>query len=157
MYKGWGEYWCRDPAIDEPQKWEEFEQLLSHVPAWRLEIATANTKARSMRGSCSGSAKELQVLPDALVINPFAYPQKLEISHDWPDVCMKAFVVCLAKTIADATWKDVRPITVASMIYCIWGQMRTHKILTWMNQQIWFGASGRQFFRSHYLDVDSRH
>ena len=147
MYKGWSEYWCRDPAIDEPQRWEEFEQLLSHVPSWHplhfqpLDLtdwryAIANTKARSMRGSCSWSAKELQALPDALVLILLHILNGIETSGDWPEVCMRAFVVCLAKTCGDITWKDVRPITVASMIYRIWGRMRTHKILTWMNQQI---------------------
>ena len=147
MYKGWSEYWCRDPEIDEPQRWEEFEQLLSHVPSWHplhfqpLDLtdwryAITNTKARSMRGSCSWSAKELLVLPEALVLVLLHILNFIEISGEWPDVCMKAFVVCLAKTTGEVTWKDVRPITVASMIYRIWGRMRTHKILTWMNQQI---------------------
>ena len=76
------------------------------------------------------------VLPEALVLVLLHILNFIEISGEWPDVCMKAFVVCLAKTTGEVTWKDVRPITVASMLYRIWGRMRTHKILTWMNQQI---------------------
>ena len=64
MYKGWSEYWCRDPAIDDVQRWDEFEQFLSHVPAWHplhfqpLDLndwryAIANTKAHTMHHSCS--------------------------------------------------------------------------------------------------------
>ena len=147
MYKGWSEYWCRDPAIDGMERWEDFEQLLSHVPSWHplhfqpLDLtdwryAIANTKAHTMRGSCSWSAKELSTLPDALVLILLHILSFIEQLGVWPDVCMKAFVVCLAKTTGDITWKDVRPITVASLIYRIWGRMRTHKILTWMNQQI---------------------
>ena len=80
--------------------------------------------------------KESRVLPDALVLILLHFLNSIEATGDWPDVCMKAFVVCLAKKTGDITWKDVRPITVASLIYRVWGRMRTHKMLTWMNQQI---------------------
>ena len=144
MYAGWQQYWNRDsPETD----WSEFRALIHALPQWQkydylpltledFRFAMNKTKKKSMKGACSWSAMELMNLPDAAAQALIAIFNCIEGGLGWPVSMMEAFVICLAKQLGDLSWKDVRPITVTSMLYRVWGRCRTHQLLKWIALQV---------------------
>jgi len=147
LHDGWKQYWDRDPKQDDESNWASLMQVVEASPSWDplqldpLNIhdwryAMSNTKNKSMRGSDSWTAKELKQIPDGLIIVLLAIYNYIERYANWPADLLQAFVVCLAKAEGELTWDLVRPITVTSMLYRVYGRMRTHRILKWIQIQV---------------------
>lgn len=147
LHDGWKQYWDRDPKQDDESYWTSMLQVVDASPSWdplQLEplnmhdwrYAMSNTKNKSMRGSDSWTAKELKQIPECMIVVLIAIYNYIERNANWPVELLQAFVVCLAKAEGELTWDLVRPITVTSMLYRVYGRMRTHRILKWIQIQV---------------------
>ena len=93
------------------------------------QFSPRKAKVRSMRGADGFSVQELRLLPEGvfrLLKLIFAHAEKTKI---WPSILTKTWVILLPKTEGFLTWKQVRPISMASMIYRTYVRIRTCQIL----------------------------
>ena len=125
FFDGWNSFWCRD-SQDEPPP-DAFQQWFECLPDWDpmtfhsvsyedWQFSLRKAKVRSMRGADGFSVQELRLLPEGvfrLLKLIFAHAEKTKI---WPSILTKTWVILLPKTEGILTWKQVRPISIASMI-----------------------------------------
>ena len=137
FFQGWSEFWQREEEFEGSAPWRE---LLDMVPGdvehtlppltfgdWSRALSKA--KSTSMRGSCGWSVGELRMLPEQAIQPLLRLFRVLEQGGRWPRQLQTWMLVLLRKEAGIPTWKSVRPISVASVVYRLWARMRTYQLL----------------------------
>ncbi len=135
LFDAWSPYFQRDPTDDDPQQWDDalrFMDYINNYPEMELQPITSQqlyqaiqkTKLASSRGGDGFSTLDLRRLPMILweyMANIFKIIEQRKI---WPEAWVLAKTLCLPKTSNPKTPLDIRPITVMSKMYRIWGKIR---------------------------------
>eukprot|EP00435_Cladocopium_sp_Y103_P020844 s1782_g5.t1 len=137
FFEGWNEFWQREQNFDDTEPWKD---LLQRIPReeecplspvtfddWRS--ALAKSKTTTMRGTCGWSVGELELLPGKIVEPLLRIFELIEKGGSWPKQLQTWLLVLLRKEEGIPTWKSVRPISVASVVYRVWARVRTFQLL----------------------------
>ena len=143
FFAGWSEFWQRENDFDDTYPWKD---LLERIPGkaehflppvsfadWRAALAKA--KVATMRGTCGWSVGELRLLPEKAVLPLLRLFATVEKGGCWPKQLQTWLLVLLRKEEGIPTWKSVRPISVASVVYRIWARIRTSQLLQLCHEQ----------------------
>ena len=87
------------------------------------------SKKLSMRGADGWSVVELDKLPRPIFILLRHILDHAESCGAWRSLLTKTWVVLLPKVEGSLSWKEVRPISIASMLYRLYARIRTRQIL----------------------------
>lgn len=126
LHQAWSPYFCRDKVDEDQHTWEEAITFLEHVQDFpimahqpitgqQLYHAVKKTKLASSRGGDGFSTLDLRRLPMSLWELMASIFTKIEQKHLWPEAWTLAKTLCLP---------DIRPITVMSKMYRVWGKIR---------------------------------
>ena len=133
-----------------PPSWGAFEaRYRDHLPRGdplvysQITVEMLRETLRRMKG---GSAigldgfrvKELRCLPDFLLERLCEMYTRIEEEGVWPDVLSEGLISMISKG-EGLRPKDLRPITVTSVLYRLWSATRVREILTW--QESWASPS----------------
>ena len=143
FFQGWNSFWQRD-AIDEPL-WADAARVLNSLPDWPAlaytpisvddwQLALRSTKSKTMRGADSFTTRELQLVPIPLVKMLLEFYNQVECTGLWPSLLREWFVILLRKEDGPITWKGIRPISVAALLYRIYAKIRAKQILAHARQ-----------------------
>ena len=135
LHQAWSPYFCRDKVDDDQHTWEKAITFLEHVQDFpimahqpitgqQLYHAVKKTKLASSRGGDGFSTLDLRRLPMPLWELMATIFTKIEQKHLWPEAWTLAKTLCLPKTSEPKTPLDIRPITVMSKMYRVWGKIR---------------------------------
>ena len=135
LYQAWEPYFCRDQDEQTQSEWEEALTFLEHVQNFpvmneqpitgeQLYLAIKKTKLARSRGGDGFSTLDLRRLPMALWNMMASIFSKIEHLHCWPEAWTLAKTLCLPKMPSPKTPLDIRPITVMSKMYRVWGKIR---------------------------------
>ena len=138
FFKGWNQYWQRDDEEDEPSA--EFQRWLQTLPSWQpmdfnelsfndWSAALSSAKKQSMRGADGWAIGELRRVPCSSFLLLRKIFSHAEAHGRWPSLMTKTWVILLPKIEGSLSWKEVRPISVASMLYRVYARVRTKQIL----------------------------
>ena len=138
FFGGWNQYWQRDIPDEEPP--DQFAQWFESLPTWNRmnyqeisfeewQEALYCSKKHSMRGADGWSVVELGKLPRPIFTLLRHIFDHAESCGAWPTLLTKTWVVLLPKVEGSLSWKEVRPISIASMLYRLYARIRTRQIL----------------------------
>ena len=143
FFEGWSEFWQREQDFGDDCPWAD---LLSRAPDkeqvslppisftdWRSALSRA--KVASMRGTCGWSVGELRLLPEEVVAPLLRLFTLIENGSSWPRQLQTWLLVLLRKEEGIPTWRSVRPISVASVVYRLWARARTFQLLQLCHEQ----------------------
>ena len=147
LFQAWAPYFCRDDHAEEPEQWDEalaFLDSIQNFPTMCLQPITGNelyfavkqTKLASSRGGDGFSTLDLRRLPMPLWNLMAKIFTCIEHHHSWPEAWTLAKTLCLPKTSQPKTPLDIRPITVMSKMYRIWGKIRGGQVTLHLASQI---------------------
>ena len=88
-----------------------------------------------MRGTCGWSVGELRLLPEKAVLPLLRLFATVGKGGCWPKQLQTWLLVLLRKEEGIPTWKSVRPISVASVVYRVWARIRTSQLLQLCHEQ----------------------
>lgn len=141
LYNAWAPYFCRDPGNEETQHWEDALKFLETIQDFppmtsqpitgqQLYLAIKKTKLASSRGGDGFSTLDLRRLPIKIWDFMATIFHQIERNHLWPEAWTLAKTLCLPKSPMPKTPLDIRPITVMSKMYRVWGKIRGGQVAT---------------------------
>ncbi len=143
----WNKYFLRDDpsTIDNPD--DAALELVDRVPTNELaqfpaitgtmiKEAIASTKLNSGRGSDGFSTLDLKKLPLCLLDFLAFIFTTIESWGKWPVQWTLAKTICLPKVVGQCGAFDVRPVTVMSRMYRLWGKIRGRQASRFLAQHI---------------------
>ena len=147
LQNAWNHFFQRDSfeTIEQPDP-AGFE-LVSRIPTNQLaslpEITGTlvretinNTKIHSGRGSDGFSTLDLKKLPNCLLEMLAFVLTTIEAWGKWPSLWTMAKTICLPKVAGPCGPHDVRPVTVMSRLYRLWGKIRGQQVSSFLVRHI---------------------
>eukprot|EP00438_Fugacium_kawagutii_P034103 Skav232063 [mRNA] locus=scaffold1641:153230:157003:- [translate_table: standard] len=147
LFASWNKFFQRDVWNGEPVPEEQLPDSLKNVP-WeckqqlepitghQLHRAIHKTKIISSRGSDGFSTNDLRKLPLHLFNILAIIFQLIECSGYWPAMWTIARTICLAKTTEDCSPMSIRPVTIMSKLYRLWGKIRGGQVSIWLARNL---------------------
>ena len=143
----WNKYWQRDQEDRGIEDWPEIQPFMTcmedcpTLPQQPLEIETWDKTlrrilAKSARGACGYSKRELLLMPTALKSILLDMLTSIENGSHWPQLWGIARVVCLKKGENATSPMDTRPITIMSRIYRTWSTYRSMQVMQHLAQMM---------------------
>lgn len=147
LMDAWNKYFLRDDiqSIDTPHP--DGVALVDRIPINQLaslpkitgeviKDAISSTKVQSGRGSDGFSTLDLKKLPSCLLDMLAFVLTVIEKWNRWPTQWSLAKTICLPKVAGLCGPFDIRPVTVMSRMYRLWGKIRGRQVSTFLAQHI---------------------
>eukprot|EP00435_Cladocopium_sp_Y103_P066155 s840_g28.t1 len=137
FFTGWSEFWQWEQDFDESEPWKALLEFIPGVEQHLLPPVTfadwsgalAKAKVTTMRGKCGWSVGELKMVPAKAVEPLLRLFELIEKGGCWPKQLQTWLLVLLRQEDGIPTWKSVRPISGASVVYRMWARIRTFQLL----------------------------
>ena len=142
FFEFWCPYWLRDqgPELTSLDSWKDFMEILETCPAiptprldgkhtldeWKQAIRS--TKVETSRGICGFSQPELKAMSNSL-LEKLIDVMHSATQHGLPPWVMIAKVVLVPKFPQASLIKDMRPITIFSLIFRTWSKVCARRLL----------------------------
>lgn len=152
LIKDWSSRWLKH-APDDYDQWQRVAGFVKNfmpkfpivaapltVDLWRL--ALKGFRANSARGPDSWCRDDLLHMSPHHQRELVALLAQVELGRPWPDQMMQAIVVLLRKHEAARPVGEFRPISLLSMIYRVWGSIRTKEMLSQLEKYADFHTYG---------------
>ena len=147
LFCAWNIFFQRDPCHELHNVPDEMCMLVDKIPQSHLakmppitgdviNQALKNTKLASSRGSDGFSTLDLRKLPMSMLDMLAFILQLVEQNGQWPKRWTLAKTLCLPKCAEPSSPYDVRPVTVMSKIYRLWGHIRGKQVTAFISANI---------------------